>query len=138
MENIRVYAVRLGRGKDLRGEIEKFAEKNKIKAGVVLTCVGNLEKVIIRLAGAKTIKKFSGSFEILSLVGTFETGDCHLHISFSDNKGKVYGGHLKKGSIVGVTVELVLGEIKNLKFSRRVDRNTGYEELEVKRRIDLK
>src|SRR3989344_1736414 len=131
MRNMKTYAFRLRQGQDLRTEIDKFAKQKNIRAGVIVTCVGNLKKAILRMANAKVVKNFEGSFEIVSLVGTLEVGNSHLHISISDEKGDVFGGHLKVGSIVGVTAEVVIGELENLKFSRKFDDETGYEELVV-------
>ncbi len=130
---MKTYAFRLRPGKDLRVEIDKFVQSHNIRAGIILTCVGNLTKVILRMAGGKTIKTWEGSFEILSLVGTVESGDSHLHISLSDDEGKTFGGHLKNGSIVGVTAEVVIGELDNVIFSREADKETGYDELVIKK-----
>ncbi len=129
--NMKSYAFRLFPGQDLRIEIDKFVASKNIKAGIILTCVGNLKKAILRMAGGKDIKTFEGSFEILSMVGTLESGNSHLHISISDNEGKVVGGHLKNGSIVGVTAEVVIGELDELQFKREFDKLTGYDELVV-------
>ena len=62
-----------------------------------------------------------------------ENGYSHLHISISDEKGKVVGGHLKSPSLVGVTAEILIGEIQNLVFEREFDKMTGYKELVVKK-----
>jgi len=129
---MKTYAFRLHRGADLRGEIDNFVKKKKIMAGIVLTCVGNLEKAVIRMAGAKKIKTYEGTFEIVSLVGTVEAGNSHLHIAITNEKGQVFGGHLKYGSIVGVTAEVVIGELENTLFKRLFDEQTGYDELVVK------
>ncbi len=128
---MKTHAFRLCRGQDLRKEIELFATNKEITAGLILTCVGNLEKVTIRMSDGKTIKDFTGSFEIVSLVGTLEKNNSHLHISFSDLEGKVFGGHLKIGSIVGTTAEIVMGELEDSTFSRKLDPQTGYDELFV-------
>ena len=125
------YAFRLHPGQDLRVEIDKFVAKNNIKAGIILTCVGNLKKAVLRMAGAKVIKTYEGSFEIVSLVGTVERGNGHLHIAISDIEGSTFGGHLKNGSIVGVTAEVIIGEIEDLTFKRAFDKTTGYDELVV-------
>src|SRR4030042_3476166 len=98
MRAMRTYAFRLHSGQDLRGEIDKFAKQKDIKAGVIVTCVGNLKKAILRMANAKVVKTFEGSFEVVSLVGTLEAGNSHLHIAISDEKGNIFGGHLKAGS----------------------------------------
>jgi len=128
---MKTYAFRLRQGQDLRGEIDKFAKQKNIKAGVIITCVGNLKKAILRMANAKVTKTFEGSFEIVSLVGTLEAGNSHLHIAISDENGATFGGHLKTGSIVGVTAEVIIGELEKLKFNRKFDSETGYEELVV-------
>lgn len=129
---MKVNVFRLKPGQDLRGEIDRFVFKKKIKAGIILTCVGNLTKAVLRMAGGKVIKTYQGSFEIVSLVGTLEAGNSHLHICLSDKGGNVIGGHLKEGSIVGVTAEVAIGEIKNKTFTREFDKTTGYKELVVK------
>jgi len=128
---MKTHAFRLRPGQQLREEIDRFVEKKNIKAGIILTCVGNLTKGVIRMADASIVKIYSGSFEIVSLVGTVEKGNSHLHISISDKEGKVFGGHLKMGSTVGVTAEVVIGELENVVFARRLDNRTKYDELVV-------
>ena len=126
-----LYATRLTTGADLRKELELFAHKHAVSAGVVVTCVGNLRNAVIRMADGATTRNLPSSFEIVSLVGTISTNGAHLHISISDANGSVLGGHLKYGSIVGTTAELVLMDIKGTKFRRRFDANTGFAELQV-------
>ncbi len=129
---MKTYALRLIPGQDLRYEIDSFVKNRKIKAGIILTIVGNLKKVILRMPGGKVLKTYEGSFEIVSAVGTLESGNSHIHMSLSDVNGNVFGGHLKEGSLVGVTAEVVVGELDNTFFSRKFDKQTGYEELVVK------
>ena len=129
---MKTYAFRLKPNQDLRKEIDRFVKEKHIRAGIILTCVGNLKKVVIRMAEAKVINKYMGSYEIVSLVGTLESGNSHIHISLSDSKGKLIGGHLKEGSIVGITAEIVIGELELREFSRKFDKETGYDELVVK------
>ena len=83
------------------------------------------------MADEKIVKTYEGTFEIVSLTGTVEAGNSHLHISISDAEGKVFGGHLKMGSIIGITAEVVIGELDGLNFKRVLDENTGFEELVV-------
>lgn len=127
---MRTYAFRLKEGADLRQEIQKCAKKNKIKAGVILCGVGNLKKAVIRMADATITKTWEGTFEIVSITGTVEKDDCHLHISISDKTGKTFGGHLKNGSIVGITAEIIIQTLNNTTFKRVMD-DTGYECLVV-------
>ncbi|HEY5367427.1 MAG TPA: PPC domain-containing DNA-binding protein [Hanamia sp.] len=128
---MKTYAFRLHRGQDLRKEIDSFVKEKNISAGIILTCVGNLEKAIIRMANEKTIKTYEGTFEIVSLVGTVESGNSHIHISISDAEGNTFGGHLKMGTIVGITAEIVIGELEVTTFKREHDKDTGFEELVV-------
>ncbi len=50
-----------------------------------------------------------GKFEIVSLTGTLAESGSHLHAAISDNIGNIIGGHLKKGSIIYTTAEIVIG-----------------------------
>jgi hypothetical protein len=52
-------------------------------------------------------------------------------MSVANGMGTTFGGHLMAG-IVFTTVELVLGTIENVTFSREHDERTGYTELVVK------
>lgn len=54
--------------KDLKLEIDKYTEEHKIKASMIVTCVGALTKATIRMAGAREIKhmrKILRSFHLL-------------------------------------------------------------------------
>lgn len=129
---MKIHAFRLRPGQCIREEIDKYVLDNKIGAGAILTCVGNLSKAVLRMADANITKTWEGSFEIVSVVGTVEAGNSHIHICLSGENGGTFGGHLKNGSIVGVTAEVVIGEIENLEFSREFDSESGYEELVIK------
>ena len=123
MCNMKTYAFRLHPGQDLRQEIDKFVKEHDIKAGVIVSCVGSLRKAVLRMAGAETIKTYEGVFEIVSLVGTLEAGNRHLHIAISDKEGNVFGGHLGEGCIIETTAEIVIGELEGVKFTRKSDQS---------------
>ncbi len=133
---MKIHAFRLKPGSDLKEGIDEYVLNKKISAGVILTCVGNLSEAILRMADASIVNTYKGSFEIVSCVGTLEKGYSHIHLSISDKDGKVIGGHLKSGSIVGITAEIVIGEINNLKFQRKFDEESGYNELVVTKNQD--
>ena len=117
----------------MKEEIE--ARTRNIKAGVLLSIVGALDNANLRMAGAtkdnQTVLNFAGPFEIVSGTGTISPDGCHIHISVSDTEGKVIGGHLKDGSRVGVTAEIVIGVFEEARFNRILDSDTGFEELEI-------
>lgn len=131
---LKTYALRLRPGQDLRRELEKFAKEQKLEAGLVLTAVGSLTKASLRLADQSEATQFEGKFEIVSLVGTLSPDGPHLHISLSDKTGRTIGGHLVEGCIIYTTVELVIGEIEGVRFTREQDAQSGYKELRVTRR----
>jgi len=123
------YAKRLKRGQDLRKEIESICLVNNFKTAVILSAVGSLSKVNIRLAKATSFYEKEDSFEIVSLIGTISKGEGHIHISFADENGYVKGGHLDYGNIVDTTCELVLGILDDLESQRLFDSMTGYKEI---------
>ncbi len=125
--------LRFKQGQDLRNEIEKIVTEKKIKAGVILTIVGSLERARLRMPGAtpakQVVKKWDGPFEIVSAVGTLSLDGCHIHISISDTQGNVHGGHLKGGCFIKTTAELVLGAFDDVVYRRKPDPETGFDEL---------
>ncbi|MFH1430238.1 MAG: PPC domain-containing DNA-binding protein [Candidatus Uhrbacteria bacterium] len=131
---MRQLAFRLKSGQLLKEEIEKRTQD--INAGVLLSIVGALENVNLRMAGAtpdvQDLRNFSGPFEIVSGTGTISSDGCHIHISVADKQGDVIGGHLKDGCRVTITVEVVIGVLEGVSFSRVYDGETGFEELDVK------
>lgn len=130
----KVHVFRLTPGQDLKQEIEAFAQKEGIEAGWMITCVGSLTQAALRLANQTNGSIVTGHFEIISLVGTVSTHGCHLHLAVSDNTGKTMGGHLLPGSLVYTTAEIVLGESKDMIFTREQDGTTPWEELQVKKK----
>ena len=127
------YALRLRPGDDLRQQLLAFVSAHKLAAGAVLTCVGSLTDVTLRLANQEGPTHYRGHFEIVSLVGTLSaSGGSHLHLSVSDSTGRTLGGHLLDGCRVYTTAEIVLGALPALKFERETDATFGYKELVVK------
>ena len=132
---MRQITIRLKPRQDLKAEIEKIARDEDIKAGVLLSVVGGLENARLRMPGAKPenqiVKEWKGPLEIVSGTGTISKEGCHIHISLSDQEGQVVGGHLKDGCVVKNTAEIVLGIFDDVTFKRVLDKDTGFEELEI-------
>ena len=130
---VKVHAIRLKPGQDLRKEIDNLVAKEKINAGYIITCVGSLTQTNIRYANQQSGTILNGHFEIVSLTGTISTNGSHLHISVSDSTGKTIGGHLLDNNFIYTTAEIVLGESKDLSFTREKDGSTPWEELQIKK-----
>lgn len=130
------FCKRLKKGTDLKKAIEEICLKKNIDSAIVLSSVGSLKSLTIRLAGAKRNLTCKEDLEIVSLNGTISKGEAHLHISVADEIGNVFGGHLKEGTIVNTTCELVLGILEEYESQRLMDNKTGYKEIEFKRKKD--
>jgi predicted DNA-binding protein with PD1-like motif len=126
-----VIACRLHPGDDLRGELERLTRERALAAACVLSAVGSLKRAAIRYASEPFVSVLDGSFEIVSLTGTLSPDGPHVHIAIADENGIVIGGHLGPGSLVRTTVELVIGVLEGAQFSRALDAQTGYRELQI-------
>lgn len=123
------FALRLTRGDDLKSVLEQVCFENGFDTAVVLSGVGCVYEARIRLAKALDYLEIKDDFEIVSLTGTISRGEVHVHISLSDDKGRVIGGHLEKGCLINTTCELVLGIMEEYESERLFDEKTGYDEI---------
>ena len=81
---MRTIALRLGPGADLKAELLALAARERIRAGWMLTCVGSLSRVRLRLAGGTKHATWQGPFEIVALTGTLSQDGGHLHLAVAD------------------------------------------------------
>ncbi len=115
-------------GEDLHSAISNYCLKNNLKAGLIFA-IGALKKVKLGFYD-QTKKKYLAKainqpLEILSCLGNISLKDgqpfVHAHLAASDKKGRVYGGHLEKGSLVFACECAILqttGELLNRKFNK--------------------
>ena len=129
--SMRQITKRLRQGQDLREEVERLVREHDIKAGVIASLVGGLQKASFRMPDGKTVENWNEPLEIVSGTGTLSKDDCHVHVSASKKDGSVVGGHLKPGCIVKETVEVVLLVFDDVEYVRKPDETTGYDELEI-------
>jgi predicted DNA-binding protein with PD1-like motif len=125
-------SLRLKPKEDLKATLDEFVKVHKIKAACIVTCVGSLDVAAIRFANQQDATIVVGKLEIVSLTGTLAESGSHLHISVSDSTGKTTGGHLKEGSLIYTTAEIVLGILPEVVFTRETDSTFGYKELMIK------
>ncbi|MGB4833400.1 MAG: PPC domain-containing DNA-binding protein [Candidatus Moraniibacteriota bacterium] len=130
---MRCITLRLKPGQFFREGIEQLAKEQHIQAGVVLSAVGGVKNAVLRMpkqdSGEHTVRNLEGPFEIVSCTGTLSVDGCHIHVSVSDREGKCVGGHLKEGSAVFFTIELVVGVLEDTVYRRLLDPETGFDEL---------
>lgn len=142
--NLVGHAIRIPAGADLVPALEEAADQamkvTGTRSAFVMSAVGSLQEVTLRMANASKdgeklsneIKEWKERFEIVSLVGTFSSDGKHLHMSVSNKDGIAFGGHVIAGKIF-TTLELVIGTIQDVAFTREIDDKTGFDELVVKK-----
>jgi predicted DNA-binding protein with PD1-like motif len=130
--NAKIYVIRLRPQEDLKRSILAFALERKIKAAIILTCIGSLEQFHIRFANQKSGTRQRGHFEILHCGGTISESNCHLHLTVADETGTTFGGHLLEECLIYTTAEIAIAELSQMEFLRIEDPTYGYRELVVK------
>lgn len=133
-DELKIHALRLQPGQDLKKEMEAYVRAHKIEAGWIMTCAGSLTQYHLRFANQPNGAKGNGHFEIVSLTGTVSINGSHLHMSVSDSTGATIGGHLLNDNLIYTTAEIVIGEGKQLIFTREKDGTTEWEELQIKKK----
>lgn len=134
-DEVKIHAFRLKPGQDLKKEMEAYVQQHHIEAGWVMTCVGSVTQYHLRFANQPQGIKGNGHFEIVSLTGTVSINGNHLHMSVSDSTGRTIGGHLLDSNFIYTTAEIVIGEGKQLTFTREKDGTTEWEELQIKKKF---
>ena len=125
-------ALRLRPGEDVLEVLVRHVMNRNVSAAFVVSAAGSLARATLRYAGAEMATIIERPLEIVALSGTLSQQGCHLHCAVSDAFGSVAGGHVLRGCIVGATLELVLGETQEFRFSRELDPATGHRELVIK------
>ncbi|WP_426762932.1 PPC domain-containing DNA-binding protein [Hafnia paralvei] len=125
------YSLRLQPGAELIEQLRQFIQVNHIKAGWIASVVGSLSSVSLRYAGCEWTSLIEGKFEVIALGGTLDSQFEHLHMSVADETGRVIAGHVMSGNIVRTTIELIIGELCDVEFSRQHCVLSGYDELVI-------
>lgn len=128
--------LRLSPGDDLRASIEDALRQRAWRAAFVVQGIGSLSVAELRFAGADAPTTLRGNLEILTLGGSVSPDGAHLHASVSDAHGRVFGGHVASGCVVRTTAETLLAVLPEHRFSRELDRETGFGELVIRAAAD--
>lgn len=127
----RFHALRLLPGQEVFSRLYEFVQQHQLHAAWIAGCTGSLTNVALRFAGQEETTLLTGTWEIISLNGTLELTGEHLHLAVSDPQGAMLGGHMMPGCTVRTTLELVIGELTELAFSRQPCVVSGYDELVI-------
>eukprot|EP00316_Scyphosphaera_apsteinii_P001736 CAMPEP_0119315260 /NCGR_PEP_ID=MMETSP1333-20130426/35051_1 /TAXON_ID=418940 /ORGANISM="Scyphosphaera apsteinii, Strain RCC1455" /LENGTH=290 /DNA_ID=CAMNT_0007320559 /DNA_START=160 /DNA_END=1032 /DNA_ORIENTATION=+ len=129
---VTAHALRLQPGDDLGDALINYCSKLNVSSATVLSCVGSLSEMRLRLAGAAYFLELKEPLEIVSLVGTIcSDRNHHLHCAVARADGSVVGGHVKGPAVIATTAEVVLGHLNGIRFRRELDDVTGYLELQI-------
>lgn len=135
----KTIAARLLPDTDLIEGIEAVCEKNKVKYAYV-SCFGSFSNTgymyLVPKADAKVkagygdVLKVEGPIEFLNGTGVVcqnnGSYDTHFHATMCDQFGKVFGGHIVKGTTPALTtVDLVIVEIEDVEMLRTFDEETA-------------
>lgn len=126
-----LYMGKLQHGDDLLGGISVICRENNISLGRV-EAIGAVEKATLGYYDQKRKEydffTLDSSHEITSLTGNVSLREgvpmVHAHVTLSDEKGTVKGGHLAPGTIV-FACEVIIEAFEGPDFNRGIDDDTG-------------
>lgn len=126
------YLLRLNPKQDIKLELIRFAQAHNIKTASIVSAVGSVSSMKVRIADGKTVVSDDQNREVLSLSGTLISGKIHAHIGAVSTNMDLFGGHLMEGCIVHTTMEVTLFDLTDdIQAERRFDSQTGFDELYV-------
>jgi len=131
---MQTWVLRLSPGVDPIESLLDACKENGWTAAFVLSGVGSLESARLRFAAQAEAADIAGPLELVSLSGTLSLDGPHLHAAVADAQGNVFGGHLRPGSKVRTTAEILVAVLPDVVVRRRPDPRTGARELVVEPR----
>ncbi len=117
-----VHFLRLIKGEDVLKSITKYCKERKLTSGAIygLGAVSTASLGYYNLDTKTYLEnKFDFNAEVLSCTGNIsineETNEYipHIHMIIGDMEGKTFGGHVLPGTIISVTGEFTIFEIKS-------------------------
>lgn len=132
---------------DLVGSIKKACADNGIRYGAILSTVGSVRQV--KMEGVVVSSKtgsgtdfgppriIPGPLQVLGLEGVIydsEKGemDAHVHGTFVNTAGEIFGGHVMEGdSTIATRLVIVIGEVADVTLTERYDKKSGHQILHV-------
>ena len=126
------YLLRLKPNQDIKQALIDVANMRSIKIASIVSAVGSVSSMKVRIADGKTIACDTQDREVLSLSGTLINDKIHAHIGAISISMDVFGGHLMEGCVVHTTMEITLLDLSDeVNAERTYDSETGYDELNV-------
>jgi predicted DNA-binding protein with PD1-like motif len=137
----KLIPARLRTHTDITNGLKAVCAENGIKYGAVLFGIGSIRKVTYQILGPKPESPMGagyldpitlpGPVEVISMHGiVFQSDDgqtlLHLHGTFCDKEGKVFGGHIVAGgNPVLATLDAYIVEAVGAETIRQMDEDIG-------------
>lgn len=137
----KLIAARLTTHTDITNGLKAVCEENGIKYGAVIFGIGSIRKVTYQILAPKPETKLGagytdpttlpGPIEVISMHGIiFQSDDgqtlLHLHGTFCDKEGAVFGGHITAGgNPVLATLDAYIVENVGAETIRQMDEDVG-------------
>ncbi len=137
----RIIVGRILPGTDLIDGILKICKEHGIESGSIDVMLGSLMKFTFVYAVRDETKKLKARYcEPVSIEGPLEfiCGNgiigkddkeetaVHLHGMVSDEKQRIYAGHMVRGNPVLATIEIIIRELPDVDIKRELDEETGF------------
>ena len=119
-----VFSV-LENGEDLLESIRAVARQADIHTGVLISGIGSFQKGRIHTVATNDLPPrelfidLPGPLEVSNYNGIIANYEPHVHVTFMDREGKVYGGHLEPGSEVLTLAEFTILRAPAIRLARR-------------------
>ncbi|MAF95057.1 MAG: hypothetical protein CMM60_04810 [Rhodospirillaceae bacterium] len=134
----RVVVARIMPGADFLEALESIAARHNITSGVILSGIATFTEARFHAVKLLTYDfpypkegfahlHMDEVLELVSVSGTIAEYEqkpmihCHMTVASGNKEGKVWGGHVMKGTIVYATAEIVIAEVVGMKMVRETD-----------------
>ncbi len=120
-----IVFVVLENGSDLLASIRAAAQQANIHTGVLTSGIGSLQKgrihtvITNELPPQELYLDVPGPLEVSNYTGIIAAYQPHVHITFMDAAGKLYGGHLEEGCEVLTLAEFSILRVPDARLARR-------------------
>jgi hypothetical protein len=132
-EGNRIF-VKLEKGDDVLGSLEKIVKENEVKSGEILWGVGMIKGLTVGYFNGKEYEKetFNDNLEVVSFHGSIAENEpiFHIHSSCAGKTHAVVGGHLF-GGVADPLLEVSISVFESIRAERKVNPASGLKEISI-------
>ena len=130
------WMLRLDDGQDLFDTLRNLAREEQLRAAVVLSGIGMLQRSTIGFWNGSEYqpRELVDPHELIALHGSIADADgepaIHLHVGLAGSDHRLVGGHLLRGT-VGILAEVYLEAFPGRVFGRPLNESFGLRMLDL-------